>query len=52
MLVSRAGWNFWDWQGHRVHYIKAGTQVSYTPQTFPPPHTHTPVTYLLGTQPG
>jgi hypothetical protein len=22
------GWNFWEWQGHRVHYITAGTQVS------------------------
>lgn len=22
-----AGWNFWEWQGHRVHYITAGTEV-------------------------
>lgn len=23
-LLPRAGWDFWQWQGHRVHYIADG----------------------------
>ena len=22
--LRRGGWNFWDWEGRRIHYITAG----------------------------
>jgi hypothetical protein len=36
--AMRAGWNFWEWQGHKVHYITAGTQVGTTATTAQPCH--------------
>lgn len=24
------GWNFWEWRGHKIQYIKAGTEALAT----------------------
>ena len=36
LKFRRQGWSYWKWDGHDIHYVKAGAALSANTQPFTP----------------